>query len=145
VGRALAAAELAAGDHGVGGQEVDGVAAGEALGQVLDQPLEALAVGGRVVDGLPAHEVVGAHDPPLGDEGQQGEVDGLTRVGGEPEDPAGVGPGGLGQQRHLAQLQQRGDRGQAAGVVVVAGDDHDLRPGPGQAEQVAVDDGLGLG
>ena len=127
----------------MGGQDVDGVLV-EPGAEGLDQEPQPVAVALGVLERLGVHQVGGPHDAPLGDERQHGDPHGGAVAGREVEHPAVVGSGRFGHQVHVAQPEQGGDGPQAAGVVVVAGDDGDRRAGARQGEERPVDDLLGL-
>ncbi len=147
VGLALAAADEATPGGEVGDDQVDRARV-EPGGQGVQQVGDPVAVGAAVVGGLAAgrHEVVGPDHEPLGEEGQHRHPSPLGPVArGDLEHAAVVGCSEPRPDLDAAQLEDGLDRRQPPGVVVVAGEGDDRRPGGGQVEQRPEHDLLGLG
>ena len=130
--------------HGqVGHDQVDGVGR-EAGAQMARDQAAAVGVLLLVVVGVLGHQRLRLDDSALRLEGEERDTGGLAAAVGEADDSALVGRCDGGGRGDVGQLQQGPHGGKAAWIVVVAGDDHDLRPGAGQAQQRVVDDLLRL-
>jgi len=79
----LSPALLGAVNREMAGEQVDGIG-GHPGGEDVDQPFDPLFVDPGVLIGIGAHDLLGAHDAALGDEGKHGDLDPEIAVGHHP-------------------------------------------------------------
>ena len=144
VGGPLAAAGGATVDERMGDEHVDPVA-GERCAQCPDQLVHPLRVRLGLFERGRRHQLLGADDATLRHERDEGDVDRRPVAGDEAVHAAVVRAAQLAGDRDAAAGEQRGEHAQRPGVVVVAGDDHDLGAPGGEAQQRVVHQALGLG